>query len=268
MLSDEGIAVLQQLCIELEPYARSTERLPKFLRGLGYHSEFIRGFYSDPDVLEHLTTLAQAPLEPHPVTHHAAHVNYAPEELGRNVDQWHEDVVSFDFVLMVTDPTNLRGGRFEWFHGSVEEGRDLLLQGLGLPPERVHQVEFPGAGFAVLQQGHRILHRATRLEEPQPRTTMVCSYYSPHSELDDPTELPTLRKIDGRDVALLEWSRYAAVVAQHNLTRFVEATHTQSMDLPELRTRLHASIVDVLHALEDFDSDDRGRMISYGDGDE
>src|SRR3712207_7706463 len=44
-------------------------------------------------------------------------------------DQWHRDVVSFDFVLMVSDPRPMKGGRFEWYLGSVEEGKELLESG-------------------------------------------------------------------------------------------------------------------------------------------
>ena len=145
-LSDEGIRVMHAVCSELEGFAGANNRIAKCARGGVYRSAFLRGMSADPDLLEFLGGLAQAPIEPHPVGHHAMHVNYAPDELGKNVDQWHCDVVSFDYVLMVWDPRPLKGGRFEYFRGPVEEGRDLLVEGAGLPPERVVSVEFPGPG--------------------------------------------------------------------------------------------------------------------------
>jgi hypothetical protein len=266
LLSDEGVEVLQRISAELEGVATSSERLPKFARGVIYRSRFLRGLYADPAVLRFLRDLAQAPLEPHPVGHHAAQLNFAPDDLARNVDQWHCDVVSFDFVLMVSDPTPMKGGRFEYFRGSVEEGRDLLVEGPGLPPERVVRVEFPGAGWAVLQQGHRVLHRAARLEERYPRVTMVCSYYTPHPEVADPTDLATLRKVDGRDVALVEWSRYAAVVAARKLERFAAAGAGFDRPLAEVREALRESVAGVEQAIAAFDSEEEGRLISFGSG--
>jgi hypothetical protein len=266
VLSDEGAEVLQRIASELQGVARSSERLPKFARGVVYRSQFLRGLYGDPELLDFLRELAQAPLEPHPVSHHAAQLNFAPDDLARNVDQWHCDVVSFDFVLMVSDPRPMKGGRFEYFEGSVEEGRELLVEGPGLPPERVVRVEFPGAGWAVLQQGHRVLHRAARLEERYPRITMVCSYYTPHTEIDDPTDLATLRKVDGREVALVEWSRYAAVVAARRLEHFAASGAELGRPLEEVREGLRRSIAGVEEAIAAFDSDDEGRLIAFGEG--
>jgi hypothetical protein len=263
-LNDDGVGILQSLCAELEQFAGGDERIAKRVRGSIYRSEFLRGMYSDPTLLEFLRNLSQAPIEPHPVSHHAIHINYAPDDLSRNVDQWHHDVVSFDFVLMVSDPRPMKGGRFEYFFGPVETGRDLLVNGGELPSESVRSVEFPGPGWAVLQQGHRVLHRAARLEERYPRVTMVGSYYTPHPEIADPTELGSLRKVDGQDIALVEWSRYTAVVAARKLEHFAETKTDFSLSLDELREELRASIADVEHALEEFDREDEGRLISFG----
>src|SRR5437764_462460 len=93
---------------ELERYTTAAARTAKQVRGSIYRSEFMRGMYGDESVLAFLRGLAQAPLEPHPVSHHAIHINYAPDELARNVDQWHRDVISFDYVLMVCDPRPMR----------------------------------------------------------------------------------------------------------------------------------------------------------------
>ena len=211
-LSDEGTAALHAICSELEAYAVGDARIPKKRRGAIYRSAFLRGMVYDPTILDFLRGLAQAPLEPHPVSHHAVHINYAPDDLSLNVDQWHRDAVGFDFVLLASDPKPMKGGRFEYYAGPVEEGSALLLAGEELPPEKVLSPDFPGAGWAVLQQGHRVLHRACRLEERFPRITVVDSFWVPLPGVDDPTDLPTLLRADGREIALVEWSRYQALV--------------------------------------------------------
>ena len=264
LLSDEGVAILQAVCTELERAAGSDERIAKRARGGVYRSEFLRGLYGDPAVLAFLSDLAQARLEPHPVSHHAVHINYAPDDLSRNVDQWHRDAVAFDYVLMVNDPRPMKGGRFEYFFGSVEEGKALLESGEGLPPERVMTPDFPGPGWAVFQQGHRVLHRAARLEERYPRVTVVASYWAPHPEVDDPTDLQTLLRADGREIALVEWSRYAARATAEKLERFADTKTDWSRPLPELRDELRRALSLVDEALEAFDSEDGGRLISFG----
>jgi hypothetical protein len=265
-LSDEGVGTLQRICAALEQYAVGDERIPKKVRGSIYRSRFLRGMYHDPDVLQLLRRLAQAPLEPHPVSHHAVHINYAPDDLSRNVDQWHRDATAFDYVLMVNDPRPMVGGRFEYFLGPVEEGRDLLVDGPGLPPERVISPEFPGAGWAVLQQGHRVLHRACRLEERYPRITIVASYWAPVPGVDDPTDLATLLKADPRDVALVEWTRYQALVASRRLEHLAAALTDFRHDPDELQARLRLVAAGLVDAADSFDSAEEGRLISYGAG--
>ena len=236
------------------------------VRGSIYRSEFLRGMYEDASVLALLRELAQAPLEPHPVSHHAIHINYAPDDLARNVDQWHRDVISFDYVLMVSDPRPMRGGRFEYFLGPVEEGRELLESGAGLPPERVASPDFPGPGWAVLQQGHRVLHRAARLEERYPRITIVGSYWTPLPELDDPTDLPTIVRVDGPEIALVEWSRFQACVAAHRLEHFAATKTDFARPTRELQEELRAIAARLEAAADAFDDPEEGRLIYFDDG--
>ncbi len=263
LLSDEGVDRLQTICRELEQYSVGDERIAKKVRGSIYRSEFLQGFYAEPQVLEFLRELAQAPIEPHPVSHHAFHINYAPDDLSKNVDQWHRDVIAFDYVLMVSDPRPMRGGRFEYFLGPVEEGRELIESGAGLPPERVASPVFPGPGWAVLQQGHRVLHRAARLKERYPRITIVGSYWAPFPDREDPTDLETIVRVDGPDIALVEWSRFQARVAAHRLvhlartkTDFAHSAEEIQRELREVAARLEA-------AADAFDSPPVGSMTYF-----
>ena len=263
LLSDDGVRVAQAICAELETSASGNERIAKRVRGAVYRSHFLSGLSSDPTLLGFLSELAQAKLEPHPVSHHAIHINYAPDDLDRNVDEWHRDAVSFDYVLMVSDPRPMKGGRFEYFFGSVEEGREVLGAGESLPSERIVRTEYPGPGWAVLQQGHRVLHRAARLEERYPRVTLVSSFWASHPAIEDPTDLATLRKADGREIALVEWSRFVALVTARKLQHFAETQTDLATPLEEVREGLLASVSDVERALAEFDSEDEGRLISF-----
>jgi hypothetical protein len=158
------------------------------------------------------------------------------------------------------------GGRFQYFQGSVEEGRGLLESHAGLPDERVVSPEWPGAGWAILQQGHRVLHRAARLEERYPRITIVASYWTADTDRDDPTDLQTILKVDGRDIALVEWSRFQARVAAHRLEHFA-ATKTDFAHSPdELQSELRSIAARLDEAADAFDREEEGRLISFGEG--
>ena len=254
-LSDEGVRILQRICRELEASAKGSDRIPKFVRGGVYRSDFLRGLATDPTLIAWLRDVAQAPIEPHPVSHHAVHINYAPDDLSLNVDQWHADIVSFDYVLMVTDPSGMKGGRFEYFVGSVEEGKALLERDGELPADRVRAAEFPGPGWAVFQQGHRVLHRATRLEERRERITIVGSFFTPHPEIDDPTgsTIPRLRRVDGDEIALVEGSRYAALAAARKLEHFAATAADFSRPPDDVRAALREGIADVERMLAEFE---------------
>jgi hypothetical protein len=167
---------------------------------------------------------------------------------------------------MVSDPRPMKGGRFEYFLGPVEEGRALLESEGGLPSERVASPEFPGPGWAVLQQGHRVLHRAARLEERYPRITIVGSYWTALPALDDPTDLPTIVKVDGPEIALVEWSRFQARVAAHRLEHFAETKTDFARPADELQRELRAIAARLAEAADAFDEPGEGRLISYGSG--
>lgn len=265
-LSDEGAERLLAICTELEAFAVGSERIPKKVRGSVYRSAFLRGMVSDPVILAFLGDLAQVRLEPHPVHHHAVHINYAPDDLSLDVDQWHRDAVAFDYVLMASDPAPMKGGRFEYYEGPVEEGRDLLLAGEPLPPEKIVSPVFPGPGWAVLQQGHRVLHRACRLEERYKRVTVVNSLWAAAADRDDPTDLPTLLKVDGREVALTEWSRFQALVAANRLTHLAETRTDFTRPLPELQLELRKIAAHLEEAAAAFDDTPEAQLVSFGAG--
>ena len=263
LLSEEGARVALEIARELEAHALADVR-SKRMRGCTYRSEFFAGMYSDPALVSFLSDLAQADLRPHPIGHHRVQLNFVPEELSRAVDVWHYDVVSFDFVMLLTDPRPMRGGNTEYFLGTVEEGEAILLRGDPLPPGRVVQVAYPGAGWAFLQQGHQVLHRAAPLEESYPRISLVASYYCADSQFREPTILPPLRIADGRDISLVEWASYAAYRTAAKLERFLDEQPDFDLEPAEVRDRLRDCIADAQEAIAEFDSSDEGYLINLG----
>jgi hypothetical protein len=260
VLSDEGAAAALEIARELEAQAKADTR-SKRLRGCTYRSRFFAGMYSDPRLVSFLSRLAQADLREHPVGHHQVQLNFAPEKLTRDVDVWHYDVVAYDFVMLLTDPEPMKGGNTEFFWGTAEEGMQILRETGNLPPERIGKAEYPGPGWAFLQQGHRILHRAARLVEPYPRISLVASYYCADECFREPTILPPLRKADGREIALVEWATYAAYRTAERLHKFLSTQPDFSMPIDEVRRRLSECLNEAQQAIAEFENEDEGFLI-------
>ena len=260
VLSEEGVAVALEISRGLEKIAAGDAR-SKRMRGCTYRSRFFDGMYRDPELVSFLGRLAQADLREHPIGHHRVQLNFAPDELARDVDVWHYDVVAYDFVMLLTDPAAMKGGNTEFFRGTVEEGMAILAERGAIPPERIGAVGYPRAGWAFLQQGHQVLHRAARLEEPCPRVSLVASYYCADPRFREPTILPPLRRVDGRDVALVEWAEYAAYRTIERLQAFLASGPDFAAGPEAARRRLAACLVDVSAALEEFDSADEGFIV-------
>jgi hypothetical protein len=260
ILSEEGVAVALAIARELEKLAVGDAR-SKRMRGCTYRSRFFDGMYRDPELVSFLAALAQADLREHPVGHHRVQLNFAPEELSRDVDIWHHDVVAYDFVMLLTDPAGMKGGNTEFFRGTLAEGMAILDEQGAIPPERIGAVGYPAAGWAFLQQGHQVLHRAARLAEPYPRVSLVASYYCADPRFREPTILPPLRKADGRDVALVEWAQYAAYRTIGRLQAFLAPGPDFAAGPEAARERLAECLAEATAALAEFDSTDEGFLV-------
>lgn len=187
ILSDEGLAVMRDVCLKMYDnrnvsVGTGVNRLGSYVRGAGYRSQFIKDFCDSPELAEHLSALAGAKLARHSVPAVACGVNYAPKDIRKAVDTWHVDSVAFDIVMMLSDPTTLEGGEFQYFHGTKMEGQSLLgIEGeegvdTELPLDRTITIPFPQAGYGFMQQGNMIFHRACRLLRKAERMTMIPSF--------------------------------------------------------------------------------------------
>ncbi|HIG67042.1 MAG TPA: hypothetical protein EYQ44_04345 [Porticoccaceae bacterium] len=196
ILSDEGVALMENTCKRIYHNRNScagtgANRLGSYARGAGYRSKFIRDFCDSPELAAHLSAIANITLGRHSVPAVACGINYAPDDITKAVDNWHVDSVSYDIVMMLSDPNQIRGGEFQIFSGTKQEGREILgisgEEGMDtqLPEDRVITLPFPAAGYGFLQQGNMIFHRACRLQEKADRITMVPSFeVLPRSAMD------------------------------------------------------------------------------------
>ena len=64
---------------------------------------------------------------------------------------------------MVTDPTRLQGGQFEYFLGTKEEAAIFAAENRKPPRNRVVTPDFAGPGYAFALHGDMVVHRGAPL---------------------------------------------------------------------------------------------------------
>lgn len=262
VLSDEGADVLRRICRALEPGAVSGQRIARMVRGAAYRSRFIRGLCLDPEITAFLSDIFATELAPHSMPAQLGHINYAPHDLSRAVDRWHHDTLGFDYVLMVNDPATFKGGRFQYFMGTKQEAAELAAAGLEPPANRVVSPIFPGAGYALVQQGNMVVHRGGKLMEPAERISFINGYVARDVSKPDPSRLSDLKAWDPPHVVYPEWARHKAWLARAKLDAAIESMPFTD-DRAALVFALQSSIADVLDAIADLTSDDAPAEVWY-----
>src|SRR5690606_5895814 len=126
------------------------------------------------------------------------------------------------YVLFVTDPASIEGGEFQYFMGTKEEVAALREAGQPLPPDRVMTPKLPGPGYAVLQQGNMVVHRAKGLLAPGERITMVNAYVPRNAEFPDYNRFDQIYHADPKHVAASEYARHIAWTARERLQAFID----------------------------------------------
>ena len=264
VLSEDGVRALEGVlqALKQDAVVAKGKRLSVFLAGGVYRSAFLRDLVRAPALLEHLSAIAGTPLAPHPMPQYQAYVNYAPEDPGKAVDNWHVDSLGFDAVLMVNDPRKLKGGRFQYFHGTREECMALtgaadeqaLTQGwtTELPAGRVISAEFPAAGYAFFMQGDYVFHRAGQLEEPGDRITVVPGYVA--RDLGYPERTKTRKmQLWAPDHIMVELARHAAWLGHEKLAGLLQDVRfAQGGERLRLAAALEAAIADVQRIAEEL----------------
>ncbi|WP_419553570.1 hypothetical protein [Candidatus Poriferisodalis sp.] len=264
MLSDEGAAVMLDTARRLRCFARPAgERIERTVRGGCYRSRWLRDLCLSPEVTAHLEAIYGIEIAPHPMPVHLGHLNYEPSQIDSPIDKWHHDTLPLDYVLAVTDPAEVAGGRLEWFRGTKHEAAELAGAGQQIPANRTVAPEFPGPGYAVALHGDMVVHRAGPLSEMCERVSMVNGYVSLDATVDEQSRTSNLIDVDDHEVLWTEWAKFAAWRTQGRLARLVEGLEFTS-DPDIVIAELEHAIGDAQRAMDEMRARERG-LHHYGD---
>ena len=265
LLSDEGVRVLMQTAQSLRKYSSSGgERIQHLLRGCVYRSKFLRDLCLCPKVSEFLSQIYGIPVAPHSIPLHLGHFNFAPDDLTRAVDKWHIDTIGFDYVMMVSDPNQQVGGRFQYFLGTKKEIQEIKDNNQSIPEDRIISPEFPGPGYIIVLQGNMVVHRGAKLEQPFDRVTMVNGYVPLDLDSVDPSRFFDLKTVDPHQLLFPEWARHKAWLSKGKLNRIIEELpFTDDREL--IINKLKSAIKDVETAIKDLSDTSEGEQNFYGD---
>ena len=265
LLSDEGVRVLMKTAQSLRKYSSSGgERIQHLLRGCVYRSKFLRDLCLCPKVSEFLSQIYGIPVAPHSIPLHLGHFNFAPDDLTRTVDKWHIDTIGFDYVMMVSDPNQQVGGRFQYFLGTKKEIQEIKDNNQSIPEDRIISPEFPGPGYIIVMQGNMVVHRGAKLEQPFDRVTMVNGYVPLDLDSVDPSRFFDLKTVDPHQLLFPEWARHKAWLSKGKLNRIIEELpFTDDREL--IINKLKSAIEDVETAIKDLSDSSEGEQNFYGD---
>ncbi len=264
ILSDEGVGIMLDIARSLKQYSVNCERIENMVRGGVYQSRFLRDFCLSQEVVDFLGDIFGTPVAPHTMPLHLGHLNYAPDDLSRAVDKWHHDTLGLDYVLLLSDPTQLQGGDFQYFMGTRHEAQELAERGQMIPADRAVSPEFPGAGYAIVLHGNMVVHRATKLTERAERITLVNGYVPLNTEIADVCRFQDLSLVDPHHVLFTEWARHKAWLSVGKLQNMI-ADIPFTDDKQIITAHLKDAIAEIETAIEDINDEADASMIHYGD---
>ena len=218
ILSDVGAAAMLEVASMLEEFTTSNARIARNVRGGAYRSKFLRDLCMCPEVTAAMSEICGIPLLPHTIPHQLGHLNYNPEVVGENVDKWHVDTLRIDYVMFVTDPKSVEGGEFQYYQGTKEAFLADRKAGIPVDEAKVVSPAMPGPGYAVLQQGNMVVHRAKGLSAPGKRITMVNGYVPQDIRFPDFSRYDQLVQVDPPHVASSEYARHVNWMVRERLS--------------------------------------------------
>lgn len=252
LLSNDGVHVMLDIARRLRSYARPAgERIENVVRGGCYRSRWLRDLCTSPEVAAHLSSIYGIDIAPHPMPVHLGHLNFEPKEIDDAIDKWHHDTLPLDYVMPVTDPATVDGGRFEYFMGTKHEAAELARAGETPPTERTVAPDFPSAGYAIALHGDMVVHRAGPLHSPGERISMVNGYVSLDTSLDEQARNKDLMVVDDPNVLYAEWAKMAAWRARERLTTLIHDLEF-SPDKDSVAANLEHAIVDAQRAIDEM----------------
>ncbi len=257
ILSDEGAAVMLGVARRLRSFARPAgNRIERMSRGGCYRSRWLRDLCTSPEVSDHLERIYGTAVSPHPMPVHLGHINYEPSSIDAAVDKWHHDTLPLDYVMAVTDPALVPGGRFEYFLGTKHEAAALAAQDRTPPPECIVAPEFGGAGYAIALHGDMVVHRAAPLDRLAERISMVNGYVALDVSLDDQSRTADLIIVDDHESLWTEWAKAAAWRSTGRLTSLIDELEFTG-DRDAVIAALESAVGDVQRAIDEMRAGER-----------
>lgn len=263
VLSEEGAGVLIDIARQLRSFARPAgERIENVVRGGCYRSRWLRDLCTSQELSNHMEAIYGIPVAPHPMPLHLGHMNFEPNSIDNSIDKWHHDTLPLDFVMMVTNPADVDGGRFEYFLGTKHEAAALAAEGRTPPVERTVAPEFPAPGYAIALHGNMVVHRAGPLFTLDERISLVNGYVALDTALEDQSRTADLFVVDDPEVLFAEWAKMAAWRSQARLSALVdELSFTSDKDV--VISELERCIADTQRAIDEMRAGEK-QIEHYG----
>ena len=257
VLSDAGAAVMLTVARRLRAFARPAgNRIERMTRAGCYRSRWLRDLCISQEVSDHLERIYGTAVAPHPMPVHLGHINYEPSSIDSAVDKWHHDTLPLDYVMTVTDPAEVPGGRFEYFLGTRHEAADLAARNLTPPPGRTAVPDFAGPGYAIALHGDMVVHRAAPLTRLAERISMVNGYVALDTSLDEQSRTADLIIVDDHESLWTEWAKMAAWRSQGRLSSLIEALEFTG-DRDAVIAELESAVGDVRQAIDEMRAGER-----------
>ena len=252
LLSAEGAEIMLDTAHRLRTFASAAgERIENVVRGGCYRSRWLRDLALSPDVTAHMSRIYGIDIAPHAMPLHLAHINYEPSSIEKSIDKWHHDTLPLDYVMTVTDPAEVAGGKFEYFLGTKDEAKALAANGETPPVERRVAPDFSGPGYAIALHGNMVVHRAGEMHALSERISMVNGYVSTDTTLDSQSRSRDLLHVDPPAVLFAEWAKFAAWRSHGRLETLIESIEFTN-DKDELIRQLEHAVADVQQAISDM----------------
>lgn len=212
-----------------------------------------------------MSGLCGIPLLPHTIPHQLGHLNYNPETVGENVDKWHVDTLRIDYVMFVTDPQSVEGGEFQYYQGTKEEFLARKKAGQPLDETKVVSPDMPGPGYAILQQGNMVVHRAKGLLAAGERITMVNGYVPRDVRFPDFSRFDQLSLVDPAHVVGTEYLRHRQWMMRERLNAQLEASEFHA-DTDAMADDLTAMARDMDEVAAQLRAAGQSEVEHFGDG--
>lgn len=227
VLSDEGIYVLRKIIEKNKKYGKSFgvgNRTPLSLRGLAFHSKFIKDFNECPVLLKYLSDAAGKELVAHSYTSSYSHTNIGVVGDNRAVDQWHADSVPFVLVILMSDMSGSEGGELQVVKTDREKAFELIsTTNNNVPKDLLLNANYPGLGWGLFMQGSLLVHHVTPVKNgKEARITVVNSYMPRDPFAPDETMLAVFK--NEPETCYYEYARHRSWRAREQLNSLLNNT--------------------------------------------